>query len=106
MSRSYKKHPIHQDHGRYTYIDKRNASKAVRNTKDVPDGGKYKCCFCSWDISDYYTGHYTWEEVWESVKDSQENMKAFYENVLHKSYDKKEKTEKELKREFWKRVSK
>jgi hypothetical protein len=56
MARSYRKIPIHQDHGKYTYIDKRNASKAVRHQEDVPDGGKYKHCFCSWDISDYLQG--------------------------------------------------
>jgi hypothetical protein len=44
--------------------------------------------------------------VWEDVKNSEEYMKFFYENVLHKPYDKKEKTEKELLREFWKKVSK
>lgn len=52
MSRSYKKHPwVKGNNCKKT--DKRNANKCVRNHKDVPNGGKFKRCFCSWNICDY-----------------------------------------------------
>tara|TARA_Y100000310_G_scaffold335642_2_gene418174 strand:- start:348 stop:530 length:183 start_codon:yes stop_codon:yes gene_type:complete len=32
---------------------KRQASKAVRRSLNVPSGGWFKRCFCSWNIIDY-----------------------------------------------------
>lgn len=51
MSRSRKKHPYITDHGRNTWLDKRNAWKAVRNREDVSSGGMYRKVFS--DICEY-----------------------------------------------------
>lgn len=52
MSRSYKRAVV-KDTGKYTKIDKRRASKAVRRAEIVADGGYYKKLFCSYDIADF-----------------------------------------------------
>lgn len=54
MSRSYKKVPGWTDYSRNrTRWSKRTASKAVRRSKNVPDGGAYKRAYCSYDIRDW-----------------------------------------------------
>lgn len=52
MSRSYKR-AVFKDHGKYTYIDKRLASKAVRRATGLPDGMGYRRVYNSWNICDY-----------------------------------------------------
>lgn len=52
MSRSYKK-AIIKDENRYKRWHKRQASKKVRRTKHVGNGGNYKRVYPSWDINDY-----------------------------------------------------
>jgi hypothetical protein len=106
MSRSYKKYPRITDHGKSTYKDKRNASKSVRHTEDVPDGGSFKHCFCSYDISDYNWGEWSWEEVWNEINLWEDERIHFYEQILGKPYNKKKKTEKDLLREWHKRIGK
>lgn len=63
MSRSYKKFPVcKQPANKYV---KRYANKKVRHTLNIPNGGSYKKCFESWDISD-------WRWIWtkdQAVKD-------------------------------------
>ena len=51
MSRSYKKHNFIKDPA--VKGMKRCANKKVRHTKYLSNGGAYKKCFESWDISDY-----------------------------------------------------
>ena len=51
MSRSYKRSPICKD--RNDKAKKRQASKAVRRTADVPGGNRFKMFYCSWDIRDW-----------------------------------------------------
>lgn len=53
MSRSRKKVPYIKDHSRYTFQDKRNSWKAVRNKQGVVSGSMYRKVFCSYDICDY-----------------------------------------------------
>jgi hypothetical protein len=106
VSRSYKKHPCIKDTGRYTYQDKRNANKSVRHTKDIPNGGKYKQCFCSWDIADWVSYRYSWKDAWDSIVACDEDRLLFCTKMLHKPYDKKRKTKKELMRMFHKRIGK
>lgn len=58
MSRSYKKTPICKSkHCKRT--DKRLASKAVRNCKEVQDGKWYRRLYQSWDINDWIF-YFTW----------------------------------------------
>ena len=52
MSRSYKAAVTKDNDNRKTF-DKRNAAKAVRNNRDIPNGGAYKKLFCSYDIADF-----------------------------------------------------
>lgn len=59
MSRSFKKTPINKDTGKYTYQDKRNANRSVRNTEHIQDGGSFKKCFCSYNISDCRDEYFT-----------------------------------------------
>lgn len=69
MSRSYKKFPVcKQPANKYV---KRCANKKVRRTLDIPNGGSYRKCFESWDISDWC---WIWTKDqaikdWESTKD-------------------------------------
>ena len=69
MSRSYKKFPVcKQPANKYV---KRYANKIVRHTLDIPNGGSYRKCFESWDISDW---RWIWTkdqaiEDWEHIKD-------------------------------------
>ena len=51
MSRSYKKFPVRKQQADKDM--KRFANKAVRRTEDIPNGGSYKKCFESWEISDW-----------------------------------------------------
>ena len=51
MSRSYKKTPVCKDSP--SKSSKRFANKKVRRTLDIPNGGSYKKCYESWDISDW-----------------------------------------------------
>ena len=55
MSRSFKKtyktDPCVKDSA--SKLSKRLANKKVRRTKDIPNGGSYKKCYDSYDISDY-----------------------------------------------------
>lgn len=51
MTRSYKKFIVCKDTN--SKFSKRMASKTVRRNKNVPDGGKFKRYYCSWDICDY-----------------------------------------------------
>lgn len=51
MSQSYKKYCVCKD--KNSQYGKRQASKAVRRSKDVPNGSMYKKFFCSWNICDY-----------------------------------------------------
>jgi len=54
MSRSKRKNPvITEQQSRSAKLEKRFASKAVRNANDVPNGKAYRKYFCSWNISDY-----------------------------------------------------
>jgi len=106
MSKSFKNIPMTRDTGKYTYRDKRNANRSVRNTENIQDGSSFKKCFNSYDISDYKYGSYTWEEAWEEINKSEEDMQHFYEYVLPKPYLKKPLNEKELKRKFYKMISK
>ena len=102
MSRSYKKHPIVTDKGKYTYQDKRHASKAVRNSKNVSNGGSYKKCFCSYDIQDYFYGEYSWEEAWEELNTREDTPNSFY----FPSSKVKSPSKKDLQREFHKKIGK
>lgn len=106
MSRSYKSVPIRKDTGKYTYQDKRNANKSVRNTNEIQDGGSFKKCFCSYDISDSQHNLWTWEEARKYVAEADYYMKQFYKYTLKKPYIKESKTKKDLQREFYKIISK
>jgi len=107
MSRSYKKHPIIKDNGRGKKKDKRFANRAVRNTRELSEkGNSFKKCFCSYGITDWKGGSYTWEELWEEIKNSDEDMRFFYEHVLKRPYTKSKRNEKELQREFHKMIGK
>ena len=50
MSRSYRKNPIIKDRGRKKKKDKRFANKAVRRSKGVGNGKKYRRVYDSWEI--------------------------------------------------------
>ncbi len=52
MSRSIKA-PYYTDHGSYTPVLKRKASRAVRATEDVAQGASYKRVYDSWKLCDY-----------------------------------------------------
>lgn len=69
MSRSYKKFPVCKEPAN-KYV-KRFANKRVRHTLDIPNGGSYKKCFESWNISDWC---WIWTKDqaikdWECTKD-------------------------------------
>lgn len=69
MSRSYKKFPVCKDSA--NKFMKRYANKKVRHTLDIPNGGSYRKCFESWNISDWC---WIWTkdqaiEDWERTKD-------------------------------------
>jgi len=60
MSRSYRKNvwvvdgqKKNRSRSNRKKEEKRFANKAVRNTKDVPNGGAFKKFSCSWNIADY-----------------------------------------------------
>jgi hypothetical protein len=54
MSRSYSRFAVVSDYSRnYTSWAKRQASKKVRRTCGIDDGGAYKKVYESWDIRDY-----------------------------------------------------
>jgi len=54
MSRSYKKVPGFTDYSRgRTKWAKRQASKKVRHTEDVPNGKGYRKLYNPWDIRDW-----------------------------------------------------
>ena len=51
MSRSYKKFIVSKDYQEKFY--KRQANKAVRRVKDIPNGKRYRRYYCSWYICDW-----------------------------------------------------
>lgn len=51
MSRSYKKFIVSKDTN--NKFSKRMANRTVRRNNDVPDGGKFKRYYCSWNICDH-----------------------------------------------------
>lgn len=51
MSRSYKKFIVCKD--KNCKFGKRQASRAVRRSRNVPNGMKFKRYYCSWNICDY-----------------------------------------------------
>lgn len=54
MSRSYSRFAVITDYGRnYTSWAKRQASKKVRRTCGIDNGGAYKKVYESWDIRDF-----------------------------------------------------
>lgn len=56
MSRSYRKTPIVSDQqsgGPRVRMEKRLANRAVRTSKEVPNGKAYRKYSCSWSICDY-----------------------------------------------------
>ena len=53
MSRSYKKSYIAKDEYHGKKVLKRHANKRVRQCGNIPDGGRYKRLFDSWEICDY-----------------------------------------------------
>jgi hypothetical protein len=54
MSRSYSRFAVVSDYSRnYTSWAKRQASKKVRRTCGIDDGGAYKKVYESWDIRDF-----------------------------------------------------
>ena len=58
MSRSYSRYAVVTDYGRrHTRWAKRQASKKVRRTCGIDDGGAYKKIYESWDIRDYRFFH-------------------------------------------------
>ena len=69
MSRSYKKWPSYSDYSRGpngTKLNKRLASKKVRNAKDVPNYSGYKKVYESWDICDWKMDYDPWPSVYFS----------------------------------------
>ena len=51
MSRSYKRFIVCKDQN--SKFGKRQASRAVRRSRNVPNGMKFKRFYCSWNICDY-----------------------------------------------------
>jgi len=51
MSRSYKKFCVFKEEN--SKYGKRQASKAVRRTTGIKNGGLYKKYYCSWNICDF-----------------------------------------------------
>jgi len=70
MSRSRKRTPGWTDYRLSLRVAKRAASKAVRRCPAIPDGGKYKTLYCSYDLRDWRCLFYTsqayqvWCEKW------------------------------------------
>lgn len=71
MSRSFKKtyktYPCVKDSA--SKSSKRLANKKVRHTKDISNGGSYKKCYESYDISDY-----KWSWTRQEAIDEYNNM--------------------------------
>lgn len=62
MSKSYKKNPVGNDHSaKVTHNKKKQASKKIRNTKDIGKGNRYKKLYDSYAICDF-SFMYTWKE--------------------------------------------
>lgn len=59
MARSYKRTPSFSDYSPGRRIEKRLASKAVRNAEDVPDGRWYKKLYCSYNICDSFSAYWS-----------------------------------------------
>lgn len=86
MSRSFKKVGGWTDHGRNrTRIEKRFASKKVRNTKEVSSGGSYKKLYCSYDICDYKFLYYSPREVIREFE-SRFNDEILYFSEIRESF--------------------
>ena len=77
MSRSLKKTPGFTNSGSsHRRFAKREANVQVRNTPDVPNGGAYKMCYCSWNIEDYSCIFYTknkYRKYAAEIRDDEKN---------------------------------
>lgn len=61
MSRSRKKTPVLKEDGKSKKIDKRLANRAVRRTRDLPNGNAYRRVYDQYSICDYES-RYTFEQ--------------------------------------------
>lgn len=68
MSRSYKKSPVRKQPA--DQANKRAANRRVRRTKDIPNGGSYKKCYESWEISDWGW----WSSKQDAINDWNESL--------------------------------
>ena len=81
MSRSYKKFPVCKQQANKD--SKRFANKAVRRTKDIPNGGSYKKCFESYNICDWC---YIWTKQ-DAIDDWNESLYHYYRSKRFKTLE-------------------
>lgn len=86
MSRSYRRKMWVKENNSARRHMKRLANKRVRAREEIPDGGKYKHCFCSYDICDYkcrcdFKDFLTWYWVQDKFGDDAQAAYAEWERL-------------------------